>query len=134
MTECIFCRIVKGEIPCNKIGENDDFLCFLDIKPITEGHALIVPKRHFTDIMEFPPELDREYFAFAQEMAKRIIRAVDADGFNLGMNNGKAAGQVVMHQHTHIIPRFDGDGLSSWPSADVTPEELALLQKRILKG
>jgi len=132
MSDCIFCKIVAGEIPCSKIGENDDFLCFLDIKPINEGHALIVPKRHFTDLMDFPAELDNGYFSFVQEMAAKIVKAVKADGFNLGMNNGEAAGQVVMHQHTHIIPRFSDDGLGSWPSKEMTQEQLEATQKKIL--
>ncbi len=132
MSDCIFCKIVKGEIPCEKLGENDDFICFLDIKPINEGHALIVPKRHFRDLMDFPAELDKGYFAFCQEMARKIVKAVKADGFNLGMNNGAAAGQIVLHQHTHIIPRFSDDALGSWPPKDATPEELAAIRKRIL--
>jgi histidine triad (HIT) family protein len=130
--DCIFCKIVKGEIPCQKLGENKDFLCFLDIKPINEGHALIIPKRHFKDLMEFPAELDKEYFAFAQQMARMIVAAVDADGFNLGMNNGRAAGQLVFHQHTHLIPRFDRDGLLSWPHKDVTTDDLERTRKKIL--
>ncbi len=134
MTECIFCKIVAGEIPCQRIGENEDFLCFLDNRPITEGHALIVPKRHFEDVTTFPEELDRGYFAFVQEMAARIVEAVHADGFNLGMNNGSAAGQVVFHQHTHLIPRFADDGLESWPHKEVSAEELARLGERIRRA
>jgi histidine triad (HIT) family protein len=132
MDDCIFCKIVRGEIPCLKLGENKEFLCFLDIKPITDGHALIVPKRHFADVMEFPPDLDARYFAFVQEMARKIIPVVKADGFNLGMNNGRAAGQLVFHQHTHLIPRFDGDGLRTWPHKEVTQGELGLLRERIV--
>jgi histidine triad (HIT) family protein len=133
MSGCIFCKIVSGEIPCHKLGENKDFLCFLDIKPVSEGHALIIPKRHFADLMEFPVELDKEYFAFVQEMAKRIIPAVGADGFNLGMNNGAAAGQLVFHQHTHLIPRFAGDGLKTWPHKDALHDELAKTKEKILR-
>jgi len=133
MDDCIFCKIVKGEIPCQKIGENKEFLCFLDIKPVNEGHALIVPKRHFTDIMEFPKELDEGYFTFVQEMAKRIVPAVKADGFNLGMNNGAAAGQIIFHQHTHLIPRFNDDKLGSWKHKDVSNDDLLKTQKKILR-
>jgi len=132
MDDCIFCKIVKGEIPCQKLGENRDFLCFLDIKPINEGHSLIVPKRYFRDISDFPEELDRGYFAFVQEMARKIVPAVKADGFNLGMNNGRAAGQLVMHQHTHLIPRFNGDSLAAWPHKEVTNEDLERTKNKIL--
>jgi histidine triad (HIT) family protein len=132
MDDCLFCKIVAGEIPCQKIGESEHFICFLDIKPITEGHSLIVPKEHFTDITEFPDDLDVEFFAFAKEMARKITKAVGAQGFNLGMNNGAAAGQVVFHQHTHLIPRFDDDGLSSWPHQSPSQEELERVKKKIL--
>jgi len=132
--ECIFCKIVKGEIPCNKVGENDDFLCFLDISPISVGHALIVPKQHFTNLLDFPVGLDLSFFSFAKEMAGKIVKAVGADGFNLGMNNGRAAGQIVFHQHTHLIPRFDDDGLSSWPHADASAKELEKTREKILKA
>jgi len=132
--ECIFCKIIAGEIPCQRLGENTDFLCFLDIKPVNEGHALIIPKRHFRDITEFPAELDRGYFAFVQEMARKIIPAVKADGFNLSMNNGAAAGQLVFHQHTHLIPRFAGDNLSTWPHRHVTGDDLERAKNKILKS
>jgi len=132
MADCIFCKIVAGEIPCQKLGENKDFVCFLDIEPRNEGHALIVPKRHFKDLMEFPPELDKGYFAFVQQMARKIIPAVGAAGFNLGINNGRAAGQLVFHQHTHLIPRFAGDGLSSWPHKPQTKEQLERTRQKIL--
>jgi histidine triad (HIT) family protein len=71
-------------------------------------------------------------FAFAKEMARKITKAVGAQGFNLGMNNGAAAGQVVFHQHTHLIPRFDDDGLSSWPHQSPSQEELERVKKKIL--
>ncbi len=133
MEECIFCKIVKGEVPCQKIGENEHFLCFLDIKPVSKGHALVVPKRHFRDFTQFPEELATSYITFVKEMATKIVSAVGADGFNLGMNNGEASGQIVMHQHTHIIPRFTDDGLQSWPHRDASPEELEAVQREILE-
>lgn len=132
MNDCIFCKIVNKEIPAHIIGETEEFLCFLDLKPITEGHALIVPKRHFKDLSEFPEELDKGYFAFVQEMVGKIIPAVGADGYNIGMNNGKAAGQVIFHQHTHLIPRYDDDGLTSWPHNEPDEEALVRTKARIL--
>ena len=93
-----------------------------------------MPKQHFKDVMEVPKELDEGYFTFCQEMAKKIVAVVKADGFNLGMNNGKAAGQIIFHQHTHLIPRFDDDKLESWPHKEVTMEELSALQEKILKA
>lgn len=133
MDSCLFCKIVKGEIPCQKIGENEEFLCFLDNKPVNEGHALIIPKRHFKDITDFPDDLDKGYFAFVKEIVSKILPAVGADGFNIGMNNGAAAGQVIFHQHTHLIPRFKDDKKKSWESKDVSTKELLETQKKILK-
>ncbi|RME31457.1 HIT family protein [Candidatus Woesearchaeota archaeon] len=132
MTDCIFCKIVSRELPAEIIGEDENFICFLDIKPIAKGHALIVPKKHYKDILEFPTDMELDFFAFLQKMTKKIIAAVGAHGYNIGMNNGAAAGQVIFHQHTHIIPRFNDDGLVSWPSKELSPEEIAEIKQQIL--
>ena len=130
--ECIFCRIIRGELPCNKVAETKDFLAFLDIKPVSKGHTLIIPKHHCENILDFPKAEETDFIEFTKKIAKAVKEAVNADGFNLGMNNGKAAGQVVFHAHIHIIPRFDNDGLGSWPNHDTTKEELDDSQKKIL--
>ena len=113
--DCIFCRIVKGEIPCSKIYENEKVIAFLDIAPVNKGHALVVPKEHYKDLLEVPNEVMGEITKAAKKVAKAAVKAVGADGFNIGQNNGKAAGQVVTHFHLHIIPRFENDGLVPWP-------------------
>lgn len=132
MEECLFCKIIRKDIPAEIIGENADFICFLDIRPINEGHCLVVPKEHFKDLHDFPQRLGSSYLSFCQEMTKKIVNAVNADGFNIGLNNGRAAGQVVFHQHTHIIPRFVDDGLRSWPHKDVSPAELQAVKQKII--
>ncbi len=131
MTDCLFCKIIAGALPAEVIGESEHFLCFLDIKPITRGHALVVPKQHCRDLQDFPDGLEAEYLTFLKTMSQAIVSAVGADGYNIGMNNGAAAGQVIFHQHTHIIPRFANDGLTSWPDHDASPDELAALAERI---
>lgn len=133
MDDCIFCKIVAGKIPCNKIGESTNFLAFLDIHPISEGHTLIVPKKHSTNMLDLPEYFGEELLEFSQRIAQQVVRAVHAEGFNLGVNNGSAAGQVVFHTHIHIIPRRAGDGLSTWPSMDVTNEMLARTREKIVK-
>lgn len=133
MNNCIFCKIVAGTIPSNKILESKDFFAFLDIKAINPGHCLVIPKKHCENLLDFPKSEETDFMEFTKKVAKAVTSAVGADGFNLGMNNGAAAGQVVFHAHMHIIPRFNGDGLAHWPGSDVSKEELNALQKKILE-
>ncbi|MEC3913048.1 HIT family protein [Nocardia sp. CDC160] len=110
MSGCIFCRIIAGEAPATRIHEDDDLLAFLDIRPITRGHTLVIPKRHATDLDELDPAMGARLFAFGHRLAKSMRRAgLDADGANLLINDGKAAFQTVHHVHLHVIPRHDGD-------------------------
>lgn len=133
MTECIFCKIIKGEIPCEKVYENDKIFAFLDIKPVNKGHTLVVPKEHFTDLFEMTDDVLSDVFVKVKKIAKTVMDAVKADGINIGMNNKPAAGQIVFHAHLHIIPRFTGDGLKHWPSKDATKEELLKTREEIVK-
>ena len=116
MENCIFCKIVAGEIPCTKIAENEDFLAFLSIEPVSKGHTLIIPKEHIVDFHEFPSSKAKAWTEFLQEVMALVKKGTNADALNVSMNNGAAAGQVVFHQHTHIIPRFEGDELPNWPT------------------
>ena len=133
MESCIFCKIIKGEIPCNKIYEDDKVLAFLDIRPINEGHTLVVPKHHCKDIFEASPGELKDMISVAKDLSEKIMDAVDADGINIGINNKPAAGQVVMHTHLHIIPRFSNDGHRHWPGKEVSKEELDKTAEKILK-
>ncbi|MBN2458993.1 HIT family protein [Candidatus Woesearchaeota archaeon] len=129
--DCIFCKIIKGEIPCSKVLEDNEFLAFMDIRPIIKGHALVIPKSHCTNILDFPKAEETDLVEFIKKVAKAVVKATDADGFNLGMNNGEAAGQVVMHAHFHIIPRFKDDGLVSWPHKEYAPGEIEGMRNKI---
>lgn len=117
MTEdgCIFCKIVRGEIPCAKLFETEDVLAFLDISPVNPGHALVIPKAHSSTVLDLPAASATALLTGMQRTARALMAATKADGFNLNLNAYEAAGQVVMHAHWHIIPRFHGDGLSLWP-------------------
>ena len=112
MSECVFCKIMKGEIPCCKIYEDDKILAFLDIAPVNKGHMLVVPKKHFETLEDTDSETFKEIMLVAKKIAPVITKAVNAQGFNLGFNNKKAAGQLVPHLHIHIIPRFENDDLT----------------------
>ncbi len=111
--DCIFCKIVAGELPCCRVFENDDVLAFLDIAPLVKGHTLVIPKTHCDPITAAPPEILTPLFLAVQHVAKAIFAGLKADGVNVHQANGAAAGQVVPHLHVHVIPRFGSDG-HSW--------------------
>ncbi len=115
--DCLFCKMVAGQIPVTKIYEDETVLAFLDIGPISDGHALIIPKQHFEKLHDCPAELLGRVFSHFGEIAGAVAAAMDSDGYNLLCNNGRAAGQLIEHLHFHIIPRNSGDRLfSRWPS------------------
>ncbi len=107
--DCIFCKLVAGQIPALKIYEDANFIGFLDINPRRRGHAVVIPKRHVKTLLELPEKLAGEYLEVVQAVARHIVGALGAKGFNFGSNNGEAAGQAVAHLHIHIIPRYDTD-------------------------
>ncbi len=115
--DCLFCKMVAGQIPVTKIYEDDIVLAFLDIGPISDGHTLVIPKQHFDRLHNCPPELLAKVSSRLVKIANVIVTAMDSEGYNLLCNNGRAAGQIIEHLHFHIIPRNSGDGLfGSWPS------------------
>lgn len=107
MEECIFCKIARGEIPSEKIYEDDDFLAFLDVNPRSEGHSLIIPKQHAVTLVDFPFDKIEGLFKVVQLVSKISLSKLGAKGFTIGSNNGVVSGQVVPHLHVHIIPRYD---------------------------
>ncbi|MCS7197948.1 MAG: HIT family protein [Candidatus Bipolaricaulota bacterium] len=107
---CVFCKIVRGELPAHKIYEDSETLAFLDIYPMTDGHTLVIPKLHAERLADLPPELAGKLFQTVQKVTARLTQALGAPAFNVGFNDGRAAGQAVPHLHFHIIPRFPGDG------------------------
>ncbi len=109
---CIFCKIIKGEIPANKIYEDELVIAFMDIAPINFGHALVIPKQHHNSITTVPAEYQAAMMQVGTKIAQAIVREVDGDGFNLHLANGQVAGQVVPHAHLHIIPRKGTDGFN----------------------
>lgn len=133
--DCIFCKIIAGEIPSDKIFEDDHVLAFMDIKPVSRGHALIVPKVHSEDLLSTADEVLKDFLPKVKRVATAVMNAVGADGMNVTTNHGKAAGQVVFHLHFHIIPRWNSDGLKSWPHHDSEPKtrtEIAEAIKKLL--
>ncbi len=131
MPDCIFCKIVAKELPCYKIYEDDDFLAFLDIQPIAKGHTLIISKKHYNTFSETPVELLSKMIQIVHKIGQAVQKSTNADGFNIGLNNGSAAGQLIMHTHFHIIPRFNDDGLHTWPSIECSEEEFKKINQDI---
>ncbi|MHC4206558.1 MAG: HIT family protein [Planctomycetota bacterium] len=127
--DCIFCKMVAGQIPVTKIYEDEVIFSFLDIGPISDGHTLVIPKQHFEKLNECPAELLGQVFTRIGRIAGAVAAAMNSDGYNLLCNNGRAAGQLIEHLHFHIVPRNTGDGLfDRWPSfkyEDGKIEELA---------
>lgn len=115
---CIFCKIIKGEIPADKFYEDDNFLVILDAGPVSPGHSLIIPKSHFVNIFDAPEEALVKIGPITQKISQAIKKSVKADGLNIHINNDKEAGQVVFHAHIHLIPRFQGDNLVQWKSKE----------------
>ncbi len=111
MSDCIFCKIVSGEIPCARVYSTDKVLAFLDIAPISKGHTLVIPREHYENLWEVPASLGEEILQALQKIGKAIMDATGATGINVVMNNHASAGQVVPHAHWHLIPRLEGDGL-----------------------
>lgn len=112
MNDCIFCKIIKGDVPCYKLFENEKVLAFLDINPVSLGHSLVIPKKHFLNIFE----IDDDYLAEIMKVAKMISLKMksnfEADGINIFQANCEAGEQAVFHYHLHVIPRKKEDGIS----------------------
>ena len=109
-TNCIFCKIVAGEIPSTKVYEDADVLAFMDIGPVIKGHTLVIPKQHFDPLTATPEPVLARLMAVVKKIAAAQLHGLRADGVNVMQANGVAAGQVVPHLHFHVIPRFATDG------------------------
>lgn len=127
---CLFCSIIAGEIPSHKVYEDENVFAFLDIGPVSEGHTLVIPKTHAVNLAEGTVEAAEASMRVIYAIAPAILRAVGADGYNLGMNHGESAGQDVMHTHFHIMPRQNGV-TRSFVKTHPAQEALAAIAERI---
>ncbi|MFZ3589798.1 HIT family protein [Bacillus sp. DJP31] len=136
--DCIFCKIVKGDIPSAKVFENEHVLAFLDISQVSKGHTLIIPKIHKENVFELSSETAQEIFKVVPKISNSIKNQLSPLGLNLLNNNGELAGQSVFHFHLHLIPRYGrGDGFGAvWKShaSDYSPEKLSEIANKISSG
>ena len=114
MNDCVFCKIVKGKLPTNKIYEDGNFLAILDINPVNPGHSLLMIKNHHKNIYETPDEILCKIGPVLKKISNAVKDGVGADGINIIMNNEEISGQMIPHTHFHVIPRFANDGFRHW--------------------
>jgi histidine triad (HIT) family protein len=128
---CIFCQIATGRAAAERLLETDRVLAFLDIAPVHYGHALVIPKQHFETFLELPDDLWMEMGQVCRRVALALQKKLYARGFNLGMNNFPAAGQVVFHAHLHVIPRYIDDGLHLFPQGAYQGQDMASVGRQL---
>ncbi|MBN1544528.1 HIT family protein [Candidatus Woesearchaeota archaeon] len=126
MDNCIFCRIVNGEIPCSKVYEDEDTLAFLDISPVHKGHTLVIPKKHYRWLWDVPAAESKELMLKLQKIAKAVEKATQC---NLVVMT--VVGDEVEHAHIHLIPKFHGDGLKFWPAGKYAEGEMEEWRKKV---
>ena len=124
MSDCLFCRIIAGEIPSHKIYEDEQVFVFLDIGPVSRGHALFIPKKHAVDLSSGSVQDAAALIAKVHEIAPILLKRLGASAYNLGVNSGADAGQIVFHTHIHFIPRYAGEE-RSFIKTHPSQEELA---------
>ncbi len=121
-SDCVFCKILAGQIPCAEVYSDEHALAFLDIGPLADGHLLLIPRRHHRHLSDVPPEELAAVTRLIPPLGRALRRATQAAGFNLLCNEGAAAGQEVPHVHFHLIPRTAGDGLGyRWNAGKYPP-------------
>ena len=132
MGDCPFCKIASHEAPAVIVYEDEEFVAFMDKRPVSDGHLLVAPKAHYEMLMEMEPELVGKLFTLVARLCRAVWRALRPDGINVLQNNGPAAWQYVSHVHVHIIPRWAGDGIAvQWPARPKRLSELERTAARI---
>lgn len=129
---CIFCKIIAGEIPSATIYEDGEFKVIMDISPAAKGHAIILPKQHCVDLYELDDATASKALLVARKVATAMKAELNCDGLNLLQNNGTAAGQTVFHFHIHLIPRYESDQVNmNWTQGSYEDGEAATIAKAI---
>ncbi|HPN54499.1 MAG TPA: HIT family protein [Candidatus Moranbacteria bacterium] len=131
MSDCIFCKIVAGEIPAEKIYEDNETLAFLDIAPVNKGHVLVITKKHFANMEEIDEQTLCSMVKNVKKIGLALKKGLGIAGYNIQVNNDPIAGQIIPHVHFHIIPRVEGDGLKLWPQGKYIEGEVEKVADKI---
>lgn len=131
MSNCLFCKIINKEIPATIVYEDADILAFLDINPVNIGHTLVIPKLHTQDMNSADDATLAKLAIATSHIARAVQKGLGVTGYNLEVNNGDVAGQIIFHSHWHIIPRFADDGLKHWPGKKYAEGEANLVAEKI---
>lgn len=131
MIDCIFCKIIAGDIPSTKIHEDAHTLAFLDIHPINHGHTLVIPRAHYRHALETPDGPMTHVMAAVKRVGQALIEGLGAEGVTIKFNCESAGGQDVFHTHAHVIPRYAGDGHQNWTQGDYKEGEKAVVAEKM---
>ena len=133
MTECSFCKIIAGKLPSNKIYENENVLAFAPLKDtiISKGHMLVIPKKHYENIYDIPKDELHHIIDVVKIISQKLKEKFNAEGINILHASGKVAQQSCFHFHIHLIPRYKGDGLDTWPETGYKEDNFPEVYKEI---
>lgn len=131
---CIFCKIVAGQIPSAKVYEDEKILAFLDIAPVHDGHVLVIPKRHYANLEAMPEDELCVLIKVVKKIGRGLKEGLQVAGYNVTENNDPVAGQIIGHLHFHIIPRKENDGLHLWPQGRYGEGEMQAIAEKIKKA
>ncbi len=135
MSETIFSRIIRGDVPCHKIYEDDRVLAFLDIGPISKGHTIVIPKEVAATLDQLSDESSAAIGRVLPRLCRAVMKGAGAEAYNVLQNNGMAAHQAIFHVHFHIIPKFGDSGLGiNWPAGQLEAEDGKLLAEKIVSA
>ena len=134
-SDCIFCKLANGVFPTNFIYEDEDFKVILDANPATKGHSLILPKKHFKNLLDADEEILKKALPLAKKLSNKLIEVLKCDGVNVLQNNNEAAGQAVFHLHIHLIPRYkdEKEHMLSWKPNKFSDEEMKSIAENLKK-
>ena len=134
-SDCIFCKLANGVFPTNFIYEDEDFKVILDANPATKGHSLILPKKHFKNLLDADEEVLKKALPLAKKLSNKLIEVLKCDGINVLQNNNKAAGQAVFHLHIHLIPRYKDqkEHILSWKANKFSDDEMKNIAESLKK-
>ena len=134
-SDCIFCKLANGVFPTNFIYEDEDFKVILDANPATKGHSLILPKKHFKNLLDADEEVLKKALPLAKKLSNKLIEVLKCDGVNVLQNNNEAAGQAVFHLHIHLIPRYKDqkEHILSWKANKFSDDEMKNIAESLKK-